>query len=119
VVFPAPSRAHDRDRVSWLGHEESSRSGWVREISERHVLELDLGVPAGGAERANGIGHLLLGVEQVEHALATPLRTGAGWPLMRPGSRLGELPRVLDECLHVPRLIAPVRHGRPDAAMAT
>ena len=96
--------------------DRSSISGLSGVVAERHVLELAPARARRGRRRASaGVGHLLVGVEQLEDPL------GRGHPGLQQvrhrghlGQRLGELPGVLDERLHVAQ--AHRARGHPQAA---
>ena len=117
VVLPAP--VGPTIATVWPGSATSDRSsisGLSGVVAEGDVLELDpaarVGRAAAGVDR---VGRLLVGVEQLEHPL------GRGDPGLQQvghrrdlGQRLGELPRVLDERLHVAEAHRAGRH--PQAA---
>ena len=117
-------RADDRDRLPGLGDE--------RQVLDQRRVRLVARTTTsrtrpGRAARARSAelrrsGDLLVGVEQLEHALG---RRDARLQHVRHrrdlGERLGELPRVLDERLHVAeRSCAPdATRSPPTTAIAT
>ena len=116
VVLPAP--VGPTIATVWPGSATSDRSsisGSSGVVAERHVLER---APRPRPPTASGVGRLgrlLLGVEQLEDPLG---RGDAGLQQVGHrrdlGQRLGELPGVLDERLHVAEDIVP--GGHPQAA---
>ena len=69
-------RSDDRDGLAGLDLERQvADERTLGRVRERHVLELDDAVAVDERRRVRGVGLLLVGVEQLEHALG---RGGAG-----------------------------------------
>ena len=115
-------RPDDGDRLAGLRDErEVFDQRLVRLVAERDVLERDLAAHGGRAPGGRGVGRCSSASSNsnTRSAEATPdcsmLAIDASWV-----SGWRELPRVLDERLHVAELIAPDATRRPPTtAMAT